>query len=111
MRTYYLPVVATRVTYVEVDGVRLTSGWSYDPYNGRVQFTTAPPVYDPPRNNTVKITYELVNIEAMQSVYDCRYACVFGGTGELCVVLAGSELQPKHIFSPPALAERGEGGG
>lgn len=98
VRTYYLPVRATRVTYVEVDGVQLTSGWSYNPVTGSVQFTTAPPVYDPPRNNTVKITYELVNIEAMASIYDCRFACVYGGTGELCVVMGGSELHPNAYY-------------
>ncbi|MBQ8074902.1 MAG: hypothetical protein IJ237_02850 [Oscillospiraceae bacterium] len=98
VKTYVLPVVATRVTYVEVDGVQLTTGWSYDRQNGKVLFQTAPPVTDPPTNNTVRITYELSNPEAQKSIMDCRYAAVYGGTGELCVVMAGSEDQPNAYF-------------
>ena len=97
-RTYSLPVIANRVTYVEVDGVHMTQGWSYDRQNGKVIFQTAPPVTDPPTNNTVRITYELSNPEAQKSIMDCRYAAVFGGTGELCVVMAGSEDQPNAYF-------------
>ena len=97
-RTYSLPVIANRVTYVEVDGVHMTQGWSYDRQNGKVIFQTAPPVTDPPTNNTVRITYELSNLEAQKSIMDCRYAAVFGGTGELCVVMAGSEDQPNAYF-------------
>ena len=97
-RTYSLPVIANRVTYVEVGGVHMTSGWSYDRQNGKVIFQTAPPVTDPPTNNTVRITYELSNPEAQKSIMDCRYAAVYGGTGELCVVMAGSEDQPNAYF-------------
>ena len=98
VRTYVLPVIANRVTYVEVDGVQLTTGWSYDRVNGKVLFQTAPPVTDPATNNTVHITYELANPEAQKSIMDCRYAAVYGGTGELCVVMAGSEDQPNAYF-------------
>ncbi len=97
-RTYSLPVIASRVTYVEVDGVHLTQGWSYDRQNGKVIFQSPPPVTDPPTNNTVRITYELSNPEAQKSIMDCRYASVFGGTGELCVVMAGAEDQPNAYF-------------
>ena len=97
-RTYSLPVIANRVTYVEVDGVQLTSGWSYDKQYGKVIFQTAPPVTEPPTNNTVRITYELSNPEAQKSIMDCRYAAVYGGTGELCTVMAGSEDQPNAYF-------------
>ena len=97
-KTYYLPVKAERVTYVEVNGYHVTVGWSYDPQNGRVLFDVAPPVTDPPTNNTVRITYELDNPEAQKSIDDCRYAAVYGGTGELCVVMAGSEEQPNAYF-------------
>ena len=97
-KTYVLPVKAERVTYVEVGGYHVTSGWSYDPQNGRVLFTVAPPVTDPPTDNTVRITYELSNPEAQKSIDDCRYAAVYGGTGELCVVMAGSEDQPNAYF-------------
>ena len=97
-KTYYLPVKAERVTYVEVNGYHVTVGWSYDPQYGRVLFDVAPPVTDPPTNNTVRITYELDNPEAQKSISDCRYAAVYGGTGELCVVMAGSEDQPNAYF-------------
>ncbi|MBO7524244.1 MAG: hypothetical protein J6T79_01920, partial [Verrucomicrobia bacterium] len=97
-RTYSLPVIANRVTYVEVDGVHMTQGWSYDRQNGKVIFQSPPPVTDPPTNNTVRITYELSNPEAQKSIMDCRYAAVYGGTGELCVVMAGSEDQPNAYF-------------
>ena len=97
-RTYYLPVKADRVTYIEVNSYHVTSGWSYDPQAGKVLFDVAPPVTDPPTNNTVRITYELDNPEAQKSIDDCRYAAVYGGTGELCVVMAGSEDQPNAYF-------------
>ena len=97
-KTYYLPVKAERVTYVEVGGYHVTSGWTYDPQYGRVIFAVAPPVTDPPTNNTVRITYELDNPEAQKSIEDCRYVVVYGGTGELCVVMAGSEDQPNAYF-------------
>ena len=98
VRTYHLPVIATRIIKVEVNGVELTTGWSYSPFAGTVNFQTAPPVTTPATNNTVRITYELINPEAQQSLYDCRYACVYGGTGELCVVMAGSEAQPNAYY-------------
>ena len=97
-RTYVLPVKAERVTYVEVNGYHVTAGWSYDVQNGRVLFDVAPPVTDPPTNNTVRITYELENAEAQKSIDDCRYVSVYGGTGELCVVMAGAEDQPNAYF-------------
>ena len=98
VRLYHLPVLATTVTRVEVDGVRQTSGWAYDPQTGIVTFNTAPPVTDPPTNNTVRITYLLENAAAYQSIDDCRYCTVYGGTGELCVVMAGSAEQPNAYF-------------
>ena len=98
VRQYKLPVLATTVTRVEVDGTRLTSGWAYNPQTGIVTFNTAPPVTDPPTNNTVHITYLLENQEAYQSIDDCRYCTVYGGTGELCVVMAGSTAQPNAYF-------------
>ncbi len=98
VKQYHLPVLANTVTRVEVDGVRLMSGWAYNPQTGIVTFQTAPPVTDPPTNNTVHITYLLENPEAYQSIDDCRYCTVYGGTGELCVVMAGSTEQPNAYF-------------
>ena len=61
---YYLPmpynrdmtarIIPATVTRVEVNGVRQTSGWSYLPQYGYVQFTTAPPAGE---ENNVRITY------------------------------------------------------
>ena len=98
VKTYHLPVLADRVIRVEVNGIVLTTGWTYSPYAGTVTFRDAPPVTDPPPNTTVRITYELVNQEAQVSLYDCRYAAVYGGTGELCVVMAGSVSQPNAYY-------------
>ena len=98
IRQYHLPVKATTVTRVEVDGVSLSTGWAYNTQTGIVTFNTAPPVTDPPTNNTVRITYLLENPEAYQSIDDCRYCTVYGGTGELCVVMAGSTEQPNAYF-------------
>lgn len=95
---YVLPVVAARIVSVEVDGVKLPSGWAYNYSNGTVKFSVAPPVTNPPTNNTVRITYELPNPEAQKAVDDCRYAAVFGGTGALCICLAGSEAQPNLML-------------
>jgi len=98
VRTYKLPVTATRVIKVVVDGVELTTGWTYNPLAGTVTFQTAPPVTDPATNNTVRITYELINADAQESLYNCRYVSVYGGTGELCVVMAGNPKQPNAYY-------------
>ena len=94
---YHLPVRATSVTKVVVDGVETTS-YVYNTMTGIVTFYTAPPVTDPATNNTVRITYVLDNSEAMQSISDCRFVEVFGGTGSLCIVMAGSSAQPNAYF-------------
>ena len=57
---YHLPVLATSVTKVVVDGV-VTTAYTYYPATGIVEFNTAPPVTNPPTNNTVQITYTLAN--------------------------------------------------
>ena len=63
---YHLPLLATTVTRVEVNGTRITSGWAYNPQTGIVTFQTAPPVTTPPTNNTVRITFLRENAEAYQ---------------------------------------------
>lgn len=98
VREYYLPVRADYIVSVVVNGAIQPSGWSYDPYVGKVTFQTAPPVTDPPTNNTVHIQYSLTNTAAQQSISECRFAEVFGGTGELCVVMAGTVLQPNAYY-------------
>lgn len=105
--SYHLPVVADSVTKVMVDGVEVTADSSsppaagkyyYDSTNGIVVFGTAPPVTNPPTNNTVVITYSLENETAMNNIMDCPYAAVYGGTGSLCIVMAGSKTQPNAYF-------------
>lgn len=95
---YFLPVIADSVTAVTVDGAALSSGWSYDGSLGCVDFDTAPPVSDPPVNNTVTITFSKSNPAAYNSVMDCDRAAVYGGTGTLCIVLAGCAAQPNAYF-------------
>lgn len=93
---YHLPVVADSVEKVVVDGVTLTTGWSYS--GGVVHFDTAPPVTNPPTNNTVSITYRKANTDAYNSVMDCPYAIVYGGDQNLCVVVGGCPAQPNAYF-------------
>lgn len=51
-------IIPTTVTRVEVDGVRRTSGWSYNPQTGILTFQTSPyPSSAPTEDNTVRITY------------------------------------------------------
>ena len=95
---YHLPVQnLTAIDKVTVDGVE-TTAFTEDLANGTVTFTTAPPVTDPPTNNTVVITYDKQNQEAYASVMDCPYAATYGGTGDLCVVMGGCPAQPNAIF-------------
>lgn len=95
---YVLPVAPDTITRVEVDGVVMTTGWGYYAANHSVIFTVAPPVTNPPTNNTVRITYSKANTAAFNSIDECRYACCCGGTGELCVVMAGCSAQPNAYF-------------
>ena len=95
--SYYLPVAAAKIIDVYVDGVR-TTAFSYNSQKGLVRFTTAPPVTDPPTNNTDRITYELANAEYQASIDGCRYAATYGGTGALCVCFAGYAAQPNAMF-------------
>ena len=94
---YHLPVLATSVTKVVVDGTE-TTAYTYYPATGIVEFNTAPPVTNPPTNNTVQITYSLANTTAMNNIMDCPYAAVYGGTGSLAIVMAGSKTQPNAYF-------------
>ena len=97
---YHLPVVATEITKVTVDGSTMAEGtdYTYDDVNGVVNFAVAPPVTVPPTNNTVKITYKLANPTAMNNIMDCPYAAVYGGTGSLCIVMGGCKTQPNAYF-------------
>ena len=97
-REFYLPVVPDTVTKVVVDGAELSSGWGYNSGHNSIIFDTAPTVTNPPTNNTVRITYSKANTDAYNSINDCRYATVYGGAGELCVIMAGASAQPNAYF-------------
>ena len=98
---YHLPVGnVDGVEEVTVDGASLAPGaYTLDAAAGTLTFASAPPVTDPPTNNSVRITYSKANPEAYTSVMDCSCAAVCGGgTGALCVVLGGSGSQPNAYF-------------
>ena len=97
VREYYLPVQAQVLVSVTVDGVE-THDYIYEPYYRRITFNTAPPVTNPPTNNTVRITYEYPNPAVNATLANCRYAAVCGGQGELCVVMAGDDTQPNAYY-------------
>ena len=65
---------------------------------GKIVFFVPPPVTYPETNNTVRITYTKANTDAYKSIDDCTIVAVYGGTGALCVVMAGSENQPNAYF-------------
>lgn len=98
---YHLPVTGLdSVDAVVVDGVTEdpASEYTVDLEAGTVTFVTSPPVTDPATNNTVRITFTKENEEAYNSVMACRYASVYGGDTNICVVLAGCTAQPNAYF-------------
>lgn len=98
-RVYHLPVKnIDSVDKVEVDGAVLSSGYTVNLTAGTVTFADAPAVTDPPSNNTVHITFTKADEDLYNSVMDCVHASTFGGTGALCVVMAGSLAQPNAFF-------------
>lgn len=88
------------VVKVVVDGKDLVEGTDYavSEDGTTVVFVTPPPVHDPPRNNTVEITYAMDNPKAQQAILDCPYATVYGGSQKVCIVLGGCEAQPNAFF-------------
>jgi len=96
---YQLPVrEIDAVTEVRISGTVLNSGFTVDRTAGTVTFGEAPEVTDPPTNNTVQITYEKANPDAMRSVMDCCYGYVGGGSNDLCILLGGCPAQPNAVF-------------
>lgn len=100
-KDYKLPVgEIDSVVEVKVDEEVKKEGDDYqvDLKEGKVTFTTAPPVTTPSTNNTVKITYRKADPEAVASIMDCTYAMVAGGMRSICILLAGSTKQPNAVF-------------
>lgn len=93
---YTLPVKPDSIVSVKVSGADAEYTW--DSQTRVVKFVTAPAVTDPPTNNTVEITYSKANPEAKSAVMDCCYAMVAGGSGQLCILLAGCQAQPNAVF-------------
>ena len=99
VNVYHLPVKDIEVTKVVVDGAELDSSeYTVDSANGLVVFNTGPVLSYPEINNTVQITYSKKNDLANKNIMDCPYAAVYGGTGALCIVVAGCEDQPNAYF-------------
>jgi len=96
-KEYSLPVKGAEVVEITVDGKEV-SGYGYDKATGVVSLLSAPPVSDPPVNNTVRITYELDDPEARATIMDCTMAEVYGGESRLCIVMAGAGAQPDAYF-------------
>lgn len=95
---YHLPEQSIdKVVMVRIDG-RYTEDYTVDLASGVISFLTAPPVSDPPVNNTVEVWYRKANPDAYQSILDCTAAAVFGGAQGLCVVLGGGSAQPNAYF-------------
>ena len=98
---YHLPVTGlAAVVSVTVDGAEKSAGTDYsvDLHSGTVTFAAAPPVCDPPVNNTVEITYSKPDSAALQSVLDCCYAAAAGSGNNICILLGGSLSQPNAVF-------------
>lgn len=97
---YHLPVQdLDEVRSVTVSGVlQAEAAYTVDAEAGTITFRTAPPVSDPPENNTVEILYRKENPDAYNSIMDCAYATVYGGNRDLCVVLGGCPAQPNAYF-------------
>lgn len=95
---YHLPVQDVgSVDAVIVDDVAVTD-YTVDLASGVVKFGTEPTHHDPVRVNTVKITFTKVNKDAYDSVMDCKYAAVYGGEQNICIVLGGCDAQPNAYF-------------
>lgn len=98
VKEYKLPVSdIDSVDEVKVDGEAVTA-YTVDLEAGKITFETAPPVTDPATNNTVVITFTKANEDAYNSVMDCRYATVYGGNQNVCIVLGGCPAQPNAFF-------------
>lgn len=95
---YHLPVQNVEsIDNVVVDGVE-TTAYTVDLTKGIVTFSTEPKHHDPVVANTVRITYTKQNPDAMGSIMDCRYATVYGGNQNVCVVMGGCVAQPNAYF-------------
>ena len=85
---------------ITVYGEEKTEGTDFtvDRAEGTVTFESAPAQLDPPQNNGVVITYYKSDATVQGSILNCRYAEVFGGKNDVCVVVGGNEAQKNAYF-------------
>jgi len=120
---YYLPVSGIGLTVPSISAIMTSSmtystltgqsvgtdptAWNpdwnsydyvYHPASGHILFKTAAYVSRPFTNNTVRVTYTLANPDAEKSIMGCHSAIVFGGSRDICVVLAGSSAQSNAYY-------------
>lgn len=99
---YQLPVTnIDGITKVLVNGVaqEYSTQYTFNAVTGVVTFIAAPDPGNPPANNTVQITYQKRNPDALNAVLGCKYATVAsGGDAVQYIVLGGNKVQPDAIF-------------
>ena len=95
---YGITVSGTIADGSTVAVVYIRGDYYIDDEGASVIFYSAPPVTYPETNNTVHITYSAENPTAYNNIMDCRFVAVYGGTGALCIVVAGSKTQPNAYF-------------
>lgn len=98
LATYGIAVVGSPVDQTTITVEYVRGDYYLDNDGASVIFYDAPPVTYPETNNTVHVTYSADNDTAYENIMDCRYAAVYGGTGALCIVMAGSKTQPNAYF-------------
>jgi len=97
VKRYLLPERAASVKEIKVDGTVLDPA-NYS-FSGRVvEFSTAPPLHNPPVNNTVEIVFSVPWKEEQQQLLEACHAAVFGGGQDLCILLGGSASCPNNVF-------------
>lgn len=98
---YGISVSSTRTPIPYITGDTITVDYVRGDYyldGDKVGFFVAPTCYYPEINNTIHITYELSNPVAYNNIMDCTEVAVYGGTGSLTIVMAGSKTQPNAYF-------------
>jgi hypothetical protein len=95
---YRLPAAnITSIDSVIVNGLPMYPAidYTYDLTAGTLTFYNVPAYVS---DNGVEISYSKPNPEYMSSIMTCRYAQVYGGDTDLCIVLGGCKAQPNAYF-------------
>lgn len=83
---------------IYVNGVLVTTGFTFDAALGTVTFTTAPTQTNPSTPNNVKITFAKTDATATSSIMDCPFATIYGGDNDICVVMGGGATQSNAYY-------------